>query len=76
MLEIEKLNTKNGLVKFEHQQLISDNRKVPKIIKFWNKSSVSIEKPKDLQKPLGDRTVLGFGSYDSNLTDSNDQVCL
>ncbi|XP_073057207.1 uncharacterized protein [Primulina eburnea] len=81
--EVESLKVKLSLIAAENDDLrrvfhatLKENKRLLSTIKMWNKSSASLDKIHEMQKPAGDRTVLGYGINDCNISEASTQPLL
>ncbi|XP_073138774.1 uncharacterized protein [Henckelia pumila] len=59
--EIAVLRTENEQLKIDIKNLTTEKHNMDEIIRSWNKSSSLLTKMNDSQRPLHDKTGLGFG---------------
>ncbi|KZV37989.1 hypothetical protein F511_09809 [Dorcoceras hygrometricum] len=73
--ELSKLMIENDLLRNMSCELKSENERLNEIMSSWTKSSVSLSKPHETQKPLIDKSGLGFcvgeSSYEGTSTQSD-----
>ncbi|KZV39770.1 microtubule-associated protein 70-4 [Dorcoceras hygrometricum] len=58
--ELSKLKIENDLLRTKSCELSSENERLSQVMSSWTKSSVSLGKLHETQKPLNDKTGLGF----------------
>ncbi|KZV17417.1 splicing factor 3B subunit 1-like [Dorcoceras hygrometricum] len=58
--ELSKLMIENDLLRNRSSELKSENERLNKVMSSWTKSSVSLNKLHEIQKPLNDKSSLGF----------------
>ncbi|XP_073016746.1 uncharacterized protein [Primulina eburnea] len=81
--EVESLKVKLSLIAAENDDLrrlfhatLKENKRLLSTINMWNKSSASLDKIHEMQKPAGDRTGLGYGINDCNTSEASTQPLL
>ncbi|KZV49816.1 serine carboxypeptidase-like 20 [Dorcoceras hygrometricum] len=58
--ELSKLKIENDLLRTKSCELSSENERLSQVMSSWTKSSVSLGKLHETQKPLNDKSGLGF----------------
>ncbi|KZV26664.1 hypothetical protein F511_34754 [Dorcoceras hygrometricum] len=58
--ELSKLMMENELLRNESSELKAENERLNEVMSSWTKSSASLNKLHEAQKPLNDKTDLGF----------------
>ncbi|XP_073019403.1 uncharacterized protein [Primulina eburnea] len=78
--EVESLKVKLSLIAAENDDLrrvfhatLKENKLFLSTINMWNKSSASLDKIHEMQKPAGDRTGLGYDINDCNTSEASTQ---
>ncbi|XP_073049448.1 uncharacterized protein [Primulina eburnea] len=81
--EVESLKVKLSLIAAENDDLrrvfhatLKENKRLLSTINKWNKSSASLDRMHEMQKPAGDRTGLGYGINDCNTSEASTQPLL
>ncbi|KZV53658.1 hypothetical protein F511_28097 [Dorcoceras hygrometricum] len=70
-IELSKLKIENDLLRTKSCELSSENERLNHVMSSWTKSSVSLRKLHETQKPLDDKSGLGF-SFDER---SSEKTC-
>ncbi|KZV34167.1 nuclear-pore anchor [Dorcoceras hygrometricum] len=65
-IELNKLMAENELLRNESSELKAEIEKLSLTMSSWRKSSASLDKLFGIQKPVSDRTDLGFNSSESS----------
>ncbi|KZV41728.1 hypothetical protein F511_35567 [Dorcoceras hygrometricum] len=63
--ELSKLKLENDLLRTKSYELSSENERLSQVMSSWTKSSVSLGKLHETQKPLDDKSGLGFSFGES-----------
>ncbi|KZV30949.1 hypothetical protein F511_20495 [Dorcoceras hygrometricum] len=58
--ELSKLKSENESLRLRSCELESENERLSLVMSSWNQSSVSLRKLHETQKPLNDKSGLGF----------------
>ncbi|KZT75700.1 Abscisic acid 8'-hydroxylase [Dorcoceras hygrometricum] len=72
-IELSKLTAENDLLRSRSSELESENERLNIIISSWTKSSVSLGKLHVAQKPVNDKSGLGFNSSESSEGETSTQ---
>ncbi|KZV38117.1 microtubule-associated protein 70-4 [Dorcoceras hygrometricum] len=64
--ELSKLKIENDLLRTKSCELSSENEQLSQVMSSWTKSSVSLGKLHETQKPLNDKSGLGFSVGESS----------
>ncbi|KZV29201.1 hypothetical protein F511_37734 [Dorcoceras hygrometricum] len=72
-IELSKLKTENELLRNESSELKAEIEKLNLTMSSWNKSSASLNKLFGIQKPVSDKTGLGFNSCESSEGETSTQ---
>ncbi|KZV57370.1 hypothetical protein F511_34943 [Dorcoceras hygrometricum] len=64
--ELSKLKIENDLLRTMSCELSSENERLSQVMSSWTKSSVSLGKLHETQKPLNDKSGIGFGFDESS----------
>ncbi|KZV18225.1 hypothetical protein F511_34162 [Dorcoceras hygrometricum] len=64
--ELSKLKSENESLRLRSCELESENERLNLVMSSWTQSSVSLSKLHETQKPLNDKSVLGFNGGESN----------
>ncbi|KZV30768.1 hypothetical protein F511_37611 [Dorcoceras hygrometricum] len=75
-IELSKLNTENESLRIRSSELESEIEKLKLIMSSWTRSSVSVDKLCEIQKPANDRTGLVFNSSESSTRETITQSYL
>ncbi|KZV30826.1 hypothetical protein F511_36702 [Dorcoceras hygrometricum] len=59
-IELSKLKTENQSLRLRSCELESKNERLNQVMGSWTQSSVSLSKLQEAQKPLNDKSGLGF----------------
>ncbi|KZV52939.1 hypothetical protein F511_35424 [Dorcoceras hygrometricum] len=70
-IELSKMKTEIESLISKSNELTSENDKLNQVMSSWTKSSISLGKLHDVQKPFNDRTGLGFSSGESSSSDTS-----
>ncbi|KZV32815.1 hypothetical protein F511_24061 [Dorcoceras hygrometricum] len=65
-IELSKLKTKNEFLRLRSCELESENERLNLVMSSWTQSSVSLSKLHETQKPLNDKSGLGFNVGESS----------
>ncbi|KZV54784.1 microtubule-associated protein 70-4 [Dorcoceras hygrometricum] len=71
--ELSKLKIENDLLRTKSCELSSENERLSQVMSSWTKSSVSLGKLHETQKPLNDKSSLGFSVGESRPGDTSTQ---
>ncbi|KZV52292.1 hypothetical protein F511_35028 [Dorcoceras hygrometricum] len=74
--ELSKLKTENESLRSTSNELTSENNRLNLLLSSWTKSSISLGKLHEVQKPFNDRTGLGFSSGESSSSNTSTQSYL
>ncbi|KZV46977.1 hypothetical protein F511_15774 [Dorcoceras hygrometricum] len=69
--ELSKLMIENESLRNKSCELTSENERLNHLMSSWTKSSVSFGKLHETQKPLNDKTGLGFSVGESSYGETN-----
>ncbi|KZV42398.1 hypothetical protein F511_25829 [Dorcoceras hygrometricum] len=72
-IELSKLKIENESLRNRSCKLTSENEKLNHVMSSWTKSSVSLGKLHETQKPLNDKTGLGFSVGESSSEETSTQ---
>ncbi|KZV24583.1 hypothetical protein F511_38795 [Dorcoceras hygrometricum] len=72
-IELSKLKAENELLRNESIELKAENEILNEVMSSWTKSSVSLNKPQESQKPVNDKSVLGFNGSESSSGETSTQ---
>ncbi|KZV40189.1 G-type lectin S-receptor-like serine/threonine-protein kinase [Dorcoceras hygrometricum] len=64
--ELSKLKIKNDLLRTKSCELSSENERLSQVMSSWTKSYVSLGKLHETQKPMNDKSGLGFSVGESS----------
>ncbi|KZV19916.1 hypothetical protein F511_18725 [Dorcoceras hygrometricum] len=64
------LTTEHEELRSRSQDMMNESKRLVEIISSWTKSSVSLQKLQGSMKPSGDKSGLGYGSDESNMTET------
>ncbi|KZV55820.1 hypothetical protein F511_20885 [Dorcoceras hygrometricum] len=64
-IELSKLIAENELLRNESSELKSEIERLNEVMSSWNQSSCSLHKLQESQKPVNDKSGLGFNSSES-----------
>ncbi|KZV27700.1 hypothetical protein F511_28387, partial [Dorcoceras hygrometricum] len=64
-IELSKLTAENELLRNESSELKAEIERLNEVMSSWNQSSRSLHKLQESQKPVNDKTGLGFNSGES-----------
>ncbi|KZV51498.1 hypothetical protein F511_34409 [Dorcoceras hygrometricum] len=70
-IELSKLKTKNESLRLRSCELESENERLNLVMSSWTQSYVSLSKLHEIQKPVNDKSVLGFNDAES----SSEETC-
>ncbi|KZV22061.1 hypothetical protein F511_37042 [Dorcoceras hygrometricum] len=65
-IELSKLKTENESWRLKSCELESENERLKEVMSSWTQSSVSLSKLQEAQKPLDDKSGLGFNAGESS----------
>ncbi|KZV23571.1 hypothetical protein F511_36575 [Dorcoceras hygrometricum] len=65
-IELSKLKTENESLRLRSCELESENERLNLVMSSWTQSSVSLSKLHEIQKPLNDKSGLGFNAGESS----------
>ncbi|KZV29778.1 hypothetical protein F511_44261 [Dorcoceras hygrometricum] len=65
-IELSKLKTENESLRLRSCELESENERLKFVMSSWTQSSVSFSKLQESQKPLNDKSGLGFNAGESS----------
>ncbi|KZV52524.1 spindle pole body component 110-like [Dorcoceras hygrometricum] len=65
-IELSKLKTENESLRLRSCELESENERLNLVMSSWTQSSVSLSKLHEAQKPLNDKSGLGFNGGESS----------
>ncbi|KZV21396.1 hypothetical protein F511_18562 [Dorcoceras hygrometricum] len=65
-IELNKLKAENELLRSKSREFESEIAKLNSIMSSWTQSSISLDKLCEIQKPVNDRTSLGFNTCESS----------
>ncbi|KZV27678.1 hypothetical protein F511_42187 [Dorcoceras hygrometricum] len=65
-IELSKLKTENESLRLRSCELESENERLKFVMSSWTQSSVSFSKLQEAQKPLNDKSGLGFNAGESS----------
>ncbi|KZV57389.1 hypothetical protein F511_32358, partial [Dorcoceras hygrometricum] len=68
--ELSKLKIKNDSLRIKSCRLSSENERLNQVMSSWTQSSISLSKLHETQKPLNDKTGLGFCFVESSSEDA------
>ncbi|KZV48394.1 homeobox-leucine zipper protein GLABRA 2-like [Dorcoceras hygrometricum] len=71
--ELSKLKIENDSLRIKSCELSSENERLNHVMSSWTKSSVSLRKMHETQKPLDDKSVLGFSFGESSSEETSTQ---
>ncbi|KZV42686.1 hypothetical protein F511_15893 [Dorcoceras hygrometricum] len=71
--ELSKLKSENESFRLRSCELKSENEKLNMVMSSWTQSSVSLSKLHETQKPLNDKSGLGFNVGESSSGETNTQ---
>ncbi|KZV52971.1 hypothetical protein F511_21622 [Dorcoceras hygrometricum] len=71
--ELSKLKTENESLISKSNELTSENDRINQVMSSWAKSSISLGKLHEVQKPFNDKTGLGFSFSESISSDTSTQ---
>ncbi|KZV54173.1 myosin-12 [Dorcoceras hygrometricum] len=74
--KLSKLNIENDLLRTKSCELTSENERLSQVMSSWTKSSVSFGKLHETQKPLNDKSRLGFSVGESSSGETSTQSYL
>ncbi|KZV28976.1 LOB domain-containing protein 41-like [Dorcoceras hygrometricum] len=65
-IELSKLKAENDSLRLRSCELKEENERLNEVMSSWTKSSVSLSKLPEAQKPLNDKSGLGFNVGESS----------
>ncbi|KZV43897.1 ATP binding protein [Dorcoceras hygrometricum] len=71
--ELSKLKIENDLLRTKSCELSSENERLSQVMSSWTKSSISLGKLHETQKPLNDKFGLGFSFGESSSEETSTQ---
>ncbi|KZV20455.1 protein FLX-like 2 [Dorcoceras hygrometricum] len=71
--ELTKLKTENESLISMSNELTSENDRLNQVMSSWTKSSISLGKLHEVQKPFNEKTGLGFSYDESSSIDTSTQ---
>ncbi|KZV15831.1 microtubule-associated protein 70-4 [Dorcoceras hygrometricum] len=71
--ELSKLKIKNDFLRTKSCELSSENERLSQVMSLWTKSSISLGKLHEAQKPLNDKSALGFSVGESSSGETSTQ---
>ncbi|KZV36768.1 hypothetical protein F511_26620 [Dorcoceras hygrometricum] len=72
-IELSKLKTENDSLRLRSCELEAENERLNEVMSSWTKSSVSLSKLHEAQKPLNDKSFLGFNNCESSAGEASTQ---
>ncbi|KZV28609.1 hypothetical protein F511_11914 [Dorcoceras hygrometricum] len=71
--ELSKLKIENDLLRTKSCELSSENERLRQVMSYWTKSSVSLGKLHETQKPLNEKSCLGLSFGESSSEETSTQ---
>ncbi|KZV28035.1 filament-like plant protein 7 [Dorcoceras hygrometricum] len=72
-VELSKLKAENDSLRLRSSELKAENERLNEVMSSWTKSSVSLSKLHEAQKPLNDKSGLGFNVGESSAEKTSTQ---
>ncbi|KZV27051.1 hypothetical protein F511_37558 [Dorcoceras hygrometricum] len=72
-IELSKLKTENDSLRLKSCEFTSETERLNLVMSSWTQSSVSLSKLHETQKPLNDKSGLGFSYGESSFGDTDTQ---